>query len=401
MERLSTQDASFLYVENEFNHMSIATVTIFEGPPPKQDEIESMVSSKLHLVPRYRQRVRFIPLDLGRPVWCDDPHFSLRYHVRHTGLPAPGSAEQLQMMVGRVMSQQLDRTKPLWELWVVEGLEDGNWAILLKMHHCVADGVAATDLLSALLDEKRSQKHPQPPEWEPEKQPSPRQLVKNAVFDRLTSPREGLEALQSALETPRRTVRKAGDFFDGLGSYRRYAGHESESSLNVPIGPHRSWRWVSSSLADVKGIRKTHGGTVNDIVLAVITRGFRSLLQSRGEPVDGLESPWGSAQVVFHHDPTRTGPPPTSVGALLEWIKEHADLSILIEGHCDERGTLEYNLALGQRRAKAVKDYYVLKGVSDARLYTISYGEERPVDPDWGEVHWLKNRRAEFKRYNN
>ena len=288
MERLSTQDASFLYVENEFNHMSIAALAIFEGPPPKQDEIESMVSSKLHLVPRYRQRIRFIPLDLGRPIWCDDPHFSLHYHVRHSGLPAPGSAEQLQMMVGRVMSQQLDRTKPLWELWVVEGLEDGNWAILMKVHHCVADGVAATDLLSALLDEKRSREHPPPPEWEPEKQPSPRQLVSKAVFDRLTSPREGLEALQSALQAPRRTARKAGDFFDGLGSYRRYAGHESESSLNVPIGPHRSWRWVSSSLADVKEIRNALGGTVNDVVLAVITRGFRSLLQSRGEPVDGL-----------------------------------------------------------------------------------------------------------------
>lgn len=288
MERLSTQDATFLYIENEFNHMSIAALATFEGPSPKQEEIESMVSSKLHLVPRYRQRIRFTPFELGRPVWCDDPHFNLRYHVRHTALPAPGSEEQLQMMVGRAMSQQLDRTKPLWELWVIEGLEDGTWALLMKIHHCLADGVAATDLLSALLDEKRSQKHPPAPEWEPENQPTPRQLATKAFVDRLTSPREGLEALQSALEKPRSAVRKAGEFFDGLGSYRRYAGHQSESSLNGPVGPHRSWRWVSSSLADVKKIRAAHGGTVNDVVLAAITRGFRSLLQSRGEPVDGL-----------------------------------------------------------------------------------------------------------------
>ena len=128
MERLSTQDASFLYIENEFNHMSIAELALFEGPPPAADEFEAMIESKLDQVPRFRQRIRFIPFDLGRPVWCDDPHFNLRYHVRHTALPAPGSVEQLQTMVGRVMSQQLDRTKPLWELWVIEGLADESWA---------------------------------------------------------------------------------------------------------------------------------------------------------------------------------------------------------------------------------------------------------------------------------
>jgi diacylglycerol O-acyltransferase len=135
MERLSTQDASFLYLENETNHMSIAALAIFEGPAPKQDEIEAMVSSKLELLPRYRQRLRFVPLDLGLPVWCDDPDFELSYHVRHAALPAPGSDERLQKLVGRLMSQQLDRERPLWELWVVEGLHDGGWALLMKLHH--------------------------------------------------------------------------------------------------------------------------------------------------------------------------------------------------------------------------------------------------------------------------
>ena len=245
MERLSMQDASFLYLENEFNHMSIAALAIFEGPAPGPDEVENMVASKLDLVPRYRQRVRFVPFDLGRPVWCDDPHFSLRYHVRHTALPSPGSDEQLQTMVGRVMSQQLDRTKPLWELWVIEGFEDGSWAMLMKLHHSVADGVAATDLLSALMDESPTQAHPTPAAWAPERQPSALELSTKAVVDRLTSPREGLHALQDALEGPRRVARKAGDFIDGLATFRRFTNFKLESSLNGPIGPHRSWSFAA------------------------------------------------------------------------------------------------------------------------------------------------------------
>lgn len=288
MERLSMQDASFLYVENEINHMSIAALAIFEGPPPDQNEIEDMVSSKLDLVPRYRQRIRFVPFELAMPVWCDDPHFNLRYHVRHTGLPAPGDEEQLQAMVGRVMSQKLDRTKPLWELWVIEGLEDGSWAMLMKIHHSVADGVAATDLLSAIMDETPSQERPSPHEWKPESQPSPPQLVADALLERLTSPREALRVMRSTLEAPGRAARKLGDFLDGVGTFRRFTNRALETSLNGPIGPHRNWRRVNADFADIKKIRSTHGGTVNDVVLAVITRGFRALLQSRGEPVKDL-----------------------------------------------------------------------------------------------------------------
>jgi diacylglycerol O-acyltransferase len=288
MERLSTQDASFLYIENEFNHMSIAELALFEGPPPAADEFEAMVESKLDQVPRFRQRIRFIPFDLGRPVWCDDAHFSLRYHVRHSALPAPGSIEQLQGLVGRVMSQQLDRTKPLWEMWVIEGLADGGWAILMKIHHAVADGLAATDLLTALLDEDPSQPIPASMYWQPERQPSPPELAAIAVAERLTSPREGFDALRSALKAPGRAARRAGDFFDGLATYRRFANTALESSLNGPIGPHRSWRWVSASLADMKKIRDALGGTVNDVVLTAITLGFRALLLSRGEAVNDL-----------------------------------------------------------------------------------------------------------------
>jgi diacylglycerol O-acyltransferase len=284
-DRLGPQDASFLYIENEFNHMHIASVAIFEGPAPQQDEVERMISSKLDQVPRYRQVVRFVPLDLGRPVWCDDPHFNLRYHIRHTGLPEPGSEEQLRTMVGRVMSQQLDRAKPLWEIWVVEGLQDDRWALLSKTHHCMVDGVSGTDLMSALMDDAPDVDHPLPAVWKPGPRPSPRELLQNAVRENLSSPVEGLRALRHALATPKRFLEQLGDIGEGLGTFRRFGSDDVESSLNGPISPHRRWCWAESDLADIKKIRSQHGGTINDVVLAVITRGFRDLLLSRGEDV--------------------------------------------------------------------------------------------------------------------
>src|SRR4051812_38306465 len=152
VDRMSPLDASFLHVEDDVTHMHIASVALFEGPPPEFEAIAGMVRGKLPLVPRYRQVVRFVPYNLGRPVWVDDPHFNLDYHVRHTALPAPGGEAELRRLVGGVMGQQLDRAKPLWEIWVVEGLEDGGWALLSKTHHCMVDGVSGTDLLALVLD---------------------------------------------------------------------------------------------------------------------------------------------------------------------------------------------------------------------------------------------------------
>src|SRR5437667_4059465 len=140
MDRMSPMDASFLHIEDDVSHMHIASVAIFEGPPPPHDALVAMVQGKLPLVPRYRQTVRFVPFQLGRPLWVDDPHFNIEYHIRHTALPAPGGDDQLRNLVGRVMAQQLDRNKPLWEMWMVEGLEDGHWALLSKTHHCRVDG---------------------------------------------------------------------------------------------------------------------------------------------------------------------------------------------------------------------------------------------------------------------
>ena len=288
MDHMSSLDASFLYIENEFNHMHIAVIAVFEGPPPHGSEIEEMIASKLALVPRYRQKVRFVPFDLGRPVWSDDHHFNLRYHVRHSALPSPGSDDQLRTLVGRVMSQQLDRAKPLWEVWVVEGLEGDRWAMLSKTHHCMVDGVSGSDLLSVLLDSDPDAAHPPGERWEPEPLPSGISLLNASLADGFRTPGEVVRNFRSALEAPGRVLHQLADVVDGFTSFRGFTKSPAETALNGPIGPHRRWCWASTSFADVRKIRAAHGGTVNDVVLAAIAQGFRTLMLSRGEPVDGL-----------------------------------------------------------------------------------------------------------------
>ncbi len=285
MDRMSPQDASFLHVESDASHMHIASVAVFEGPPPKYEDIVEMVESKLHRVPRYRQRVRFVPLEAGRPVWVDDPHFNLRYHVRHTALPSPGSDAQLRKLVGRVMAQQLDRAKPLWEMWIAEGMLDGRWAILSKTHHCMVDGVSGTDLLTVVMDDSPNPRREKPEEWTPEPEPSGLELFRQALLERATSPYEQARSARAALRTPRRLLERLGEVASGLTTFSSMAKATPETSLNGPIGPHRRWTWAETTLEDVKQIRKAHGGTVNDVVLSVITRGFRDLLLSRGESV--------------------------------------------------------------------------------------------------------------------
>ena len=168
MQRMSPLDASFLHLEDQVTQLHIGSVAIFEGPPPPVDELLAMVAGKLPLVPRYRQVVRFVPLALGRPVWTDDHYFNIEYHVRRTALPAPGGEQELRNLVGRVMSQQLDRSKPLWEMWMAEGLGEGRWALVSKVHHCRVDGVSGTDLLTVVLDSERDPEKPSAEDWGPE-----------------------------------------------------------------------------------------------------------------------------------------------------------------------------------------------------------------------------------------
>lgn len=287
MDAMSAQDATFLYLEDEFNHMHIAVVAVFEGPPPAAAEVEEMIASKLDRVPRYRQRVRFVPFDLGRPIWVDDLRFDLAYHIRHTALPEPGNREQLNTLVGRVMSQKLDRGRPLWELWVVEGLEDGQWVMLSKTHHCLVDGVAGSDLMAVLLDRAAEVKYREAKPWTPARRRSGLALVSQSLLEGLRRPQAGLQFVSRSVSAPRRALRELASFAEGLSTFRSLSSSELESSLNGPIGPHRRWRRAVTTIADIKKIRSVHGGTVNDVVLSAITGGFRTLLLSRGEPVEG------------------------------------------------------------------------------------------------------------------
>jgi len=287
MDRLSPQDASFLHIEDDVNHMHIGSVAIFEGPSPAYADVERMVAGKLPLAPRYRQRVRTVPFAVGRPVWSDDVHFRLGYHLRHTALPQPGGREQLRNLVGRVMSQQLDRTKPLWELWVVEGLEDGHWALFTKAHHCMVDGIAGTDLLTVLLDDTPEPSPAVPDTWRPVPEPSSLRLAGEAVIDYLASPYEQWRAARAVIGAPLRLARLLADTARGLATVPGLVRVAPGSSLAGPIGPHRRWGWAAATLDDVRTVRTGLGGTVNDVVLAAVTRGLRDLLLAHGDTPEG------------------------------------------------------------------------------------------------------------------
>ena len=284
MDAMNALDVTFLDVEDSVSHMHIGSVGIFEGPPPSREEGAAWVLGKLTLVPRYRQTVRRPPLSLGRPVWVDDQHFNIDYHLRRTALPAPGGEQELRLLVGRVMSQQLDRDKPLWEMWLVEGLDGGRWALISKMHHALVDGVAGSDLLSVLLDPDPDAPPPPVAPWAPRPGAGTATLLAGALTSNLMIP---VRVTAAALGAPRRVATRAVEAAQGLRGY----GHTltpSASSLNGPIGPHRRWTVARGSLEQIRRIRAAFGGTVNDVVLACIAGGFRDLLIARGE---GLAHP--------------------------------------------------------------------------------------------------------------
>ncbi len=284
MERLSPLDSSFLHIEDDRNLMHIGSVGVFDGPPPAYSEFVDMVAGKLALVPRYRQRVQFVPFNVGRPVWADDPYFRLDYHIRHTGLPSPGGYEQLRNLASRIMSQRLDRNRPLWELWLVERLEEGHWALISKAHHSLVDGISGTELLGVILDEGPQPSPPVPDNWHPAGPPSGVRLVGEAVIDTLASPYEVMSTARSLTLRPLQVARSLAATAKGVLSLTGALSLAPSSSLIGPIGPHRRYAWARAAMDDVRTIRKGLGGTVNDVVLTAITRGFRDLLVAHGEP---------------------------------------------------------------------------------------------------------------------
>ncbi|WP_460363298.1 WS/DGAT/MGAT family O-acyltransferase [Actinocorallia lasiicapitis] len=275
-------DASFYLIEDENTPLHVAAVIVLDGPPPPYGDVVRLIAAKLPGVERYRQRVRSVPFHVGRPVWVDDPHFQILYHVRHTAVPAPGSDEQLRNLAGRILAQRLDPKKPLWELWLVEGLENGRWAIIAKVHHCMVDGVAGMDLMTAMFDlTPETTPLPEPQEWHPHAEPSDLTLLADAVVDNLLQPVRAVANLPGLVGG----LRKAPQLIDYAGGLVRQLsrfGSNSASVLNGPIGPHRRWLWVNAQLEEAREIRKAHGGTVNDVVLSAVTRGFRDQLAGRG-----------------------------------------------------------------------------------------------------------------------
>ena len=289
IEWLSSLDAGFLQIENDTQQMHVGSVLIMEGRVPEYSRFCEFVSSRLDAVPHYRQRVRRPAFDLARPYWVDDPYFSLVYHLRHTAIPSPGGEEQLRTLAGRIMSQRLDLDRPLWEMWLVEGLPDDHWAVISKVHHAMIDGISGNEILEIMLDRDYVGDPVEPSTWQPRPGPSRRDLVVTAGAWTVRLPgRAGRSAVQ-ALTNPNEAMRGGAARASGLVQSGRAVSSASRV-LSGPLGPHRRWAWARGELADVKAVKAVAGCTVNDVVLAAIAGGFRAFLLARNEPAESVRS---------------------------------------------------------------------------------------------------------------
>jgi WS/DGAT/MGAT family acyltransferase len=294
MDRMSAMDAMFYYMEDENTPMHVGGVAVLEGPAPAYGDLVRLLASKLDRVPRYRQIIKTVPLHLGRPIWVDDPHFQILYHVRHTALPKPGGDEQLRNLAGRVFAQRLDMSKPVWEAWLVEGLADDRWALISKAHHAMIDGEGSTDLMQVIFDVEENPERPQPKDWRPEPMPSTLGVTAGSVRDAVQEPLQLLSMPSTAL------LNKVPMLLAGAGVAAKELispfirtlvpgqGQPTPASMNGPLGPNRRWVWTSATMAEIKKVRAALGGTVNDVILTAITRGYRELLQGRGELVPDM-----------------------------------------------------------------------------------------------------------------
>ena len=290
MERLSPVDISFLDQEKRGSHMHIGAVMLFEGPPPSYGELREHVESRLHLVPRYRQKLAYPRFEMGRPLWVDDPRFNLAYHLRHTALPSPGSEEQLRMLAGRIFSQRLDRSKPLWELWLVQGLEGGRCALINKTHHALVDGVSGVDITTVLFDASPDPAPIAAEPWTPQLEPSDATLVAEGVRGIAGFPARAARRALDAARRPGETAASVREAGEGLGNVAwSFANPAPATPLNVPIGPHRRVVWEQFELETLKQVKNGLGGTVNDVFLAVVSGALGRWLRRHGMRTEGLE----------------------------------------------------------------------------------------------------------------
>ena len=294
-ERMSALDASFLGLEDGNCHMHVGAVMLFEAAPLRSadgsidiERIRRAVQARLHLVPRFRQRVLFVPYE-RMPVWADEDRFHLDYHVRHTALPHPGNERELKRLVGRIMSQPLDRKRPLWEIWVVEGLQDDRVALLSKTHHCMVDGISGADLMSVILSPFPDSEPGTPQPWKPRPRPGNAQLVLDAVSRRVAQPLEAARVMYEMLSDEH----KIGELVDSVEAVIQTLtpalSPVSRTPINVEIGPYRRFDWTQMRVGDLKAVKNALGGTLNDVVLAVVAAGLRSFFAQRGVAPDELE----------------------------------------------------------------------------------------------------------------
>jgi len=291
VDRLSGLDNSFLHLEGGGAHMHVGACAIFDGPAPAYEDLVRTVGERLHLVPRYRQRLAFVPLQQGLPVWVDDPQFRLPFHIRHTALPKPGSDTQLRGLAGRIFSQALDRGRPLWELWLIDGLSDGRFALVSKTHHALVDGISGVDIASIIFDSSPDPQPVAPPPrpWLPRPMPTAAQLLADALLERATVPGEALRSITSLVQGQRELLGRAGTALAGLGALA-WAGLEPapRSPFNVPIGPHRRFTAVDASLDEFRALKNALGATINDLILTAVAGALGSYMRRHDFDTDEL-----------------------------------------------------------------------------------------------------------------
>ncbi|UOY01268.1 WS/DGAT/MGAT family O-acyltransferase [Blastococcus sp. PRF04-17] len=288
VERLNRLDASFLYLEEADTPMHVGGVLILEAPAGGIEALADLVEARLALVPRYRQRVAEVPGHLANPVWVDDPDFDIAYHLRRSGLPRPGNEGQLLDLVSRLTSRPLDRTRPLWEAYLVDGLADGRVAVITKTHPALVDGLSAIDIGQVLLDVEPDAPAPEPVEWRPRRPPTGAELVWQALDEYVRRPSAVVDTARDVVTDVRSTAARVSGVAGGLlRTARKTLLAAPHSPLNAPVGRQRRVSVARADLDDVKEVRKAHGGTVNDVLLTVVTGALREWLLSRGEPVVG------------------------------------------------------------------------------------------------------------------
>jgi diacylglycerol O-acyltransferase / wax synthase len=298
-DRLTSLDASFLYLEESTTAMHVGSVMVFQ--PPREgfdyDQLVGIIESRIGAIPRFRQKVRDVPGRIANPVWVDDEAFDMSYHVRRAGLPRPGSDEQLQDFVARVQPRKLDRTRPLWEVYLVEGLHDGRFAIVTKTHYSLIDGINALDIAHVIVDAVKGEGDPiDPTPWEPSRAPSTAELLTGAVVDAIRRPTQVVDlvrgGLNDVLNVGLRAAESAGTLLSAVA--RTAARPAPDSPLNADVGTARRWVMVSTDLEDYRTVRSrlargayAEDVTINDVVLATIAGGLRTWLLGRGEAVSG------------------------------------------------------------------------------------------------------------------